>query len=198
MADFNINPEALIKIPGQVWVFWKDKKSHFLGCNDNMAEELNLASRHDIYGKNDYDLLTDKIQIEHVVSCDKAVMLSGITQQSKDIITLPNQRKEFNCTKFPLINSNGKTIGVIGISFCKKQNITKSFYDTYITIKEAKLTNREEEILNYIIRGKTAKVIAQLTHLSYRTIEQHIGNIKTKLNVRTKSELIEKTIDYFF
>lgn len=57
------------------------------------------------------------------------------------------------------------------------------------------LTPREKECLCFILRGKTAKEIAGLMSISFRTVEFHIMNIKEKLNCSSRSQLIEYSID---
>ncbi|RDI43407.1 response regulator transcription factor [Aquicella lusitana] len=56
---------------------------------------------------------------------------------------------------------------------------------------EIHLTKREIECANYIGQGYTIKEIAELLALSSRTVESHIAHIKTKLNIRRKSELVK-------
>lgn len=54
------------------------------------------------------------------------------------------------------------------------------------------LTKREEQCLSYYIQGYTAKEIASFFNLSIRTVENYIYNVKQKLNVSTKTDLIYK------
>jgi DNA-binding CsgD family transcriptional regulator len=54
------------------------------------------------------------------------------------------------------------------------------------------LTPREIDCFMLTLKGKTAKQIAILLGLSYRTVEEYICNIKTKLQVISKSALVEK------
>src|SRR5690242_5193720 len=54
--NFHIDIESLLWLPGDVGVFWKDCKSHYLGCNDVAAEKTKLASRHDVVGRSDFDI----------------------------------------------------------------------------------------------------------------------------------------------
>lgn len=54
----------------------------------------------------------------------------------------------------------------------------------------SKLTKREKECLFYLLKGLTAKEIARVMDISNRTIETHVGNIKMKLGVRKKSEVM--------
>ena len=50
------------------------------------------------------------------------------------------------------------------------------------------LTQREVEILRLIARGKTNREIARELVLSERTVQRHISNLYTKINVRNRAE----------
>ena len=52
------------------------------------------------------------------------------------------------------------------------------------------LSTREAECLFYTSQGRTMKEIAEHVHLSPRTIETYMNNIKNKMGCRTKGELI--------
>ncbi len=52
-----------------------------------------------------------------------------------------------------------------------------------------KLTSREIEILSLYFKGQSARLVAKTLHLSSRTIENHLENIKQKFQCTTKSEL---------
>jgi DNA-binding CsgD family transcriptional regulator len=54
------------------------------------------------------------------------------------------------------------------------------------------LTRKELECAKLLVEGKTAKEIARICCLSFRTIEDRINSLKQKLNARNKSELIAK------
>lgn len=58
------------------------------------------------------------------------------------------------------------------------------------------LSQRESECLQYLIQGKTTKSISKIMELSPRTIENYINNLKRKVGVNYKSELIEKALDW--
>ncbi len=53
---------------------------------------------------------------------------------------------------------------------------------------------KEQEVLFYFIRGKSAVEISTILCRSKRTVEMHIETLKEKLHVMTKSQLIEKSI----
>lgn len=54
------------------------------------------------------------------------------------------------------------------------------------------LTSREKECLCLLVMGKTAKQTALVMHISARTVEFHLNNIKDKFACRTKLELMSK------
>lgn len=52
------------------------------------------------------------------------------------------------------------------------------------------LTRREFDCMHYLLKGMSAKLIADTLNISIKTIEEYIANIKRKLNIRSTSELI--------
>lgn len=56
------------------------------------------------------------------------------------------------------------------------------------------ITDRESECLDHLVTGKTAKETAKIMDISPRTVEFHINNIKEKMGVKSKLELISKVI----
>lgn len=53
------------------------------------------------------------------------------------------------------------------------------------------LTSREIDVLKFMASGFPANYIAQQLHLSSRTVENHIANIKSKLDCNSKVNLIK-------
>ncbi|MDF1797453.1 MAG: helix-turn-helix transcriptional regulator [Coxiellaceae bacterium] len=53
-----------------------------------------------------------------------------------------------------------------------------------------KLTKRETQMAHLLVSGMCARQIAESCHISRRTVETHIINIKEKLHVRKKSDLV--------
>jgi len=61
--------------------------------------------------------------------------------------------------------------------------------------QDAKLTDRQIEVLKYILAGMTAKQTAIELNISYRTVEDHIERVKASLDCESKSEVIFKAIE---
>lgn len=55
-----------------------------------------------------------------------------------------------------------------------------------------KLTHREYECFNFIVKGQSAKEIARSIGISPRTVEVFISNLKQKFACRTRLELLSK------
>lgn len=59
---------------------------------------------------------------------------------------------------------------------------------------EYNLTNREHEILELLVEGKSYKLIASDLFVSYETVHSHIKNIYKKLHVASMTEAVSKAI----
>lgn len=58
------------------------------------------------------------------------------------------------------------------------------------------LSDRELEIFELIGRGKPAREIADMLHLSVKTVETHRGHIKRKLKLRNAAELMQHAVNW--
>ncbi len=58
----------------------------------------------------------------------------------------------------------------------------------------AKLTTREREVVNELLKGLTYKEISHVLGISSTTVNDHLKNVYSKLEVRSKSELLAKVL----
>ncbi|TGN08495.1 response regulator [Leptospira ilyithenensis] len=58
-----------------------------------------------------------------------------------------------------------------------------------------KLTDKENQILDQMVRGKTINRVAEFLGVSKYTIQHHVKNIYKKLNVHNRAELVRKAND---
>lgn len=200
-------------------VYWKDRKGIYGGCNDYEAKDLGLNTK-DVIGNSDMELPWGKGEAEFFQLHDKEVMRKNVPMLFKEYGTLPNVGLvEAISYKMPLRNAK-KVIGIFGLSFPSNSvtnelslnngianslmtNLSKfsdkriSYLDR-IKIGDVSLSKRESECLYHSTRGKTVKRIACVLGISSRTVEHYLNNVKSKMGVSYKSELIEKTISYFY
>lgn len=209
---WNINPESLLNMPGNVWVYWKDKNSLYLGCNEPMAEALNCSDPDDIIGKTDYELSQlCLISAELFRKQDHYVMSRNISKYSCERVVVQNSVLHFSTIKMPLLKSNKKLVGIVGLSWLLNSSEAhqngndinnnfmlpnNGFDDT--SNQYIHLTNREIDCANLVLIGMKVKEIALKLNLSPRTIETHINNLKLKLNCRDKIELTIKLKELIF
>lgn len=98
-----------------VRVFWKDRESRYLGCNQSFVKDAGLQVPADLIGKNDYDMGWNE-QAELYRADDKKVIQSG--QPKLNYIepqTTPDGRKIWlRTSKIPLLDKQSNIIGVLG------------------------------------------------------------------------------------
>jgi len=58
------------------------------------------------------------------------------------------------------------------------------------------LTRREREVLGLLALGHTNREVADLLHLSVRTVEFHRASIQRKLGLRSRSELVRFALQH--
>lgn len=116
VQEKNTQNSIIDRIPNH-YIFWKDRNSVYLGCNQALALAVGLQSCSDIIGKTDYDLPTTKEQSDAYRADDKQVMDSKQeklnieeTQTGADGV-----ERVLLTSKAPLIDEQGNVYGVLGI-----------------------------------------------------------------------------------
>jgi PAS domain S-box-containing protein len=107
---------VLDNFPGVV--FWKDRHSNYLGCNQSFATGAGLNSPAEIVGKTDLNLPWASTEAISYRKDDLDVMENG--KERLHIVEMQHQSDGqviwFDTSKFALRNSLGQVIGVIGVS----------------------------------------------------------------------------------
>tara|TARA_R110000787_G_scaffold85497_1_gene182375 strand:- start:230 stop:523 length:294 start_codon:yes stop_codon:yes gene_type:complete len=75
-------------------------------------------------------------------------------------------------------------------------SIPKMLIDKPAKDTSQKLTTREQLILTHVAQGKSSKEIARILNISFRTVEAHRRNMKSKLNIESLAELICYAVDH--
>lgn len=114
-SDFVL--ELLKQIPASV--FWKDKNSVYLGCNNAFIHSLGLSSPEEVVGKTDYDLPTTREESDAFRTDDKQVIESKKPKLNiEEFQTLPNGKKVVLLTnKVPLVDKQNNVVGILGIYY---------------------------------------------------------------------------------
>ncbi len=98
-------------------MFWKDRKSIFLGCNDKVARDHGLTTPTKIVGKTDFDIGSTPAEANFFRDSDRQVIESGVPILNlEENQTRPDGTKATLLTsKVPLYNSTGEVVGVLGV-----------------------------------------------------------------------------------
>ena len=60
--------------------------------------------------------------------------------------------------------------------------------------KDYQLTPKEKEMLQFMVQGKSFKMIAEAAGISYETVRTHMKNIYAKLHVYSNTEAVSKVL----
>jgi PAS domain S-box-containing protein len=98
-------------------VFWKDKNSIFLGCNDVFARMMGFNSPDEIIGKNDYDIVGLSADADRYIADDHSVMATrnGKKHIIEEIWQNKTSKIWVDTTKVPLLDEHQNVYGVLGV-----------------------------------------------------------------------------------
>ncbi len=187
-------------------VYWKDVDGKYLDANEHLFQTTGFHSYQDMIGATDREMSWHK-EADTIIENDRRVHYKNATIAIVERV-LDDHWLSY---KTPLLNRQGKIIGVFGIS--SQLDLTSSI--TTLTdevmlfggIKAARLlqqlvvdyrrkslkfTQRQFECLELLSKGMTCKGIGKHLSISHRTVEQHINAAKSKLKCYSRSELIDK------
>ncbi len=99
------------------YIFWKDQKSVYLGCNENFARLVGLHSPEDIAGKTDMDLNWQPTgHTADVFRRGDQETLNGCPLTNREeILVLPNGKKLITLvSKLPILDDDHQVLGIVG------------------------------------------------------------------------------------
>lgn len=208
---FNIDVESFLALPS-CHVYWKNCEGQYIGCNDLQAKNMSLNKNSEVIGKTDFDFYWKNVANIYWDN-DQEVIGNNSPKIACEPMRLADGSIEDGISyKIPLLSADGASIGVFGLSFRLTEK--SSVYNYYgllgsigmphavpqreVKIDNTRLSKREIECLYYLVRGMSAKQIANQLTLSYRTVEYYFERMKDKLSCDSRSELIAKIIDAGF
>lgn len=190
------------------FIFWKDRKGKYLGCNLALANLLGYSDASQLIGSTDYDLcwsssatiFQENDNIVMLTDKNKVAIEPGKVADGSDTLAISY--------KIPLKNAQEKIIGTIGLAIpldgdnminlnneMMSRQLSDSSNQSNINLHLINLLNlsaRQKDCLHYLARGLTVKQIAKKLNLSPRTVGHYLENLKKKLNCANRAELMEK------
>lgn len=98
-------------------IFWKDRNSAYLGCNQAFANIAGHQTVEDMIGKTDYDMPWKKEESDWFVECDRKVMAANKPELNiiEPQLQANNREAWLSTSKIPLHDANGEVNGILGI-----------------------------------------------------------------------------------
>lgn len=199
----------------------KDENSVFMYGNAECGKALGLAHHEDIIGMTDFDVPCESAQCAHLFQAqDQQVIKTATTMRVLDIHPFAGgEWRVYIFTKAPMWNDQEELIGTIyhgqditsttameigslltraSVADVGSDILGQSSYILGTQFSDLKLTDRQSEVLFYLLRGKTVKQIGLLLGISYRTVDEYMEQLKHKFGAMNKHELIDKAISFGF
>jgi PAS domain S-box-containing protein len=144
------------------FIFWKDRNSVLLGCNENFARVAGVESPEDIAGKTDYDLVWKKEESDFFRECDERVMSSGKAEYKivEPQLQADGKQAWLETNKIPLFDEHGNVTGILG-----------TFEDITQRVEAEQKLKEQEERLRYLLDNMsdvlfTCDLNYQITYIS--------------------------------
>lgn len=99
------------------YIFWKDKKSIYLGCNDNFARLVGLSRPEEIAGKSDFDINWQPTghSAEEFIQGDRDTLNGHPINNQQETLVLPDGKKLVTLvSKLPICDDEGRPLGIVG------------------------------------------------------------------------------------
>ena len=112
-ADFNEKLKKDLNGIKEYIVFWKDKDSVYLGCNQLFADLIGVDSPDNIIGYSDAELVENKKESQIYKQRDLDVLNNG-NGVSKTFEYCLNNGRSVVISKMPLLDDNKNILGILG------------------------------------------------------------------------------------
>ena len=179
------------------YIFWKDRHSVYLGCNQQWAEMAGFKHPSEVVGLTDADLPWSTGEVDWYLQCDRRVMETDtpMLRIKESQLQADGQLRWRETSKLPLHDEQGNVVGLLGtiedVTECKiAEDLLKQSEATYRNLA------KQEELLNQIstqirkslsleeIQRRTVQEVRQLFNvdrmLIYRFNEDWLGHILTE------------------
>lgn len=170
------------------YIYWKDVKRVYRGCNRRVSEYLNLESPKDIIGKSDYDFNWNQERIDELHRIDNLI-LQGVSNVIEDKVPRENDTDRIMLTnKSPLYDSEGNIIGILGLS-TDITELKETQKDLEIAKNHAEMANKaKSDFIANMSHDIRSPIIGMLSLAD--SLYHQATNSKTRSDART---LIDST-----
>lgn len=192
-------------------IFFNNKQIAYTFANDVTTENCGYNSVKDMLGKSPLDYYKRDFAVPIVLQHNKVLSNNQMMFVEQDTMTIKDELLVHYLTVlFPWYNQDNEIVGTFGcgillgthslseslfslfsLGLLNSQNLATNTQFTNIP-NHIHFSKREKECINLLLAGKKTSEMADMLSLSKRTVEYYIENIKCKLNVTSKTDLILK------
>ena len=194
-----------IIVNAPVNIFWKSVDGAYIGSNKRFLELINLKNKEELIGKKDSDL--NFLESEVFVNDDKLIIS---TKEAKldyieQVTIKENITKIVNTSKVPLLDEEGKVIGILAIT----QDITEQINNINqlkeqekLIIQQSRLASMGEMIANIAHQWRQPlSIISTLATGIKLEKELAISNEQSEIDsldmINQNAQYLSQTIDDF-
>lgn len=179
VASYLIVNTLMLGACGIFDLFWWSIIGEMLDYSDNPAKILGIGLSANIFGVLIGGVMGNAIYTINPESHNPSVIALIVVFTILIILPLLNRRLSTVLKHHVFLEKLSDIAG------SKQQNALSDF------IKNYELTGRESEIVALLLKGRTYKMVADELCLSENTVKTHIKNIYSKLNIKSKTELVK-------
>lgn len=206
---------SILQLPMSVYLLNPEGETQKI--NDEGATVCGFDSTNQSIGRSIHFVSKEESADKLIDNCQDVLHANQIKIFEEQQIRKDGVQQQFLSIKSPFYDENDSLLGVLGFSIVlgkhsladslstltqlgmmnNQQNFSVQAPLTLenLTLGQIHLTQRERECLFYTVKGYTAKKIARILNLSYRTVEEYLTNIRIKTGATSKAELIEKVLE---
>ena len=158
-------------------------------CYDELCEHLRLSGQRFAYLQPNFHNIMS-IADNRVVAWFTQIAMTHEGTEAFRLNTMANYEiKDDKITRVEFMWDKPVDFVMINLADTHKATLGGAKSDI-----EDRLTRRELECFFHIIQGKTTKQIARELHLSPRTVESYIDNMKLKLKLNSIQQVVEYAV----
>jgi DNA-binding CsgD family transcriptional regulator len=209
-AELLLNSADLFSLLYSVYLL--DTHGSTLKINDFGASICGFNTSTQALGKTIFDVSQGNTAKDLLDNCESVLKQESVKIFDEFNLRYDGRSLQFLSVKFPCYDCKQQLQGILGISIVLGEhplaeaitkltdlgllpkNTTPQEQTIKLNLKNILLTPREQECIEYTVKGFTAKEIAKKLLISPRTVEEYLNQLKVKLGASSKQQMIQKVL----
>lgn len=173
--------------PGHYYI--KDLQGRYLFCNLNQAHSGGYDTIDKMIGRTDHNTPW-KEQANVLQFNDTKVCKHQTSMSFYETAKLHNGLLTTSISEKQPFYVNHELAGICGVSVMIPKPAVKSCFVHRMTHQPIQVSQKQQQCLELLLSGKTAKQVGAAMHISPRTVEDHLAAIRRKNHFRSNKEMI--------